>query len=127
MGSDHPSIAPYGTVFYDREQKPFVLAAGFDRHFELLWTFLHAELLGEGSVGIPESWVLNRGRVADREELKSYLQERFAKLTRESVLSGCDALKIPAGAVADVGEVFDPASEHVWCYTISLFSSVIVP
>ncbi|CAD7975543.1 unnamed protein product, partial [Amoebophrya sp. A25] len=35
-GSDHPSIVPYGTVFYDKARKPFVLAVGTDTQFRKL-------------------------------------------------------------------------------------------
>ncbi|CAD7963799.1 unnamed protein product [Amoebophrya sp. A120] len=38
LGSDHPSIAPYGTVFYDKERKPFVLAVGTDAQFAKLYS-----------------------------------------------------------------------------------------
>ena len=33
MGSEHPNIAPYGTVFYSKDNKPLVLAIGTDRQF----------------------------------------------------------------------------------------------
>lgn len=111
MGSDHPSIAPYGTVFYDRNEKPFVLAAGFDRQFEHLWKFLKAEEGGKDS-NVPEKWVTNKQRVADRENLKAFLQEKFSNMDRETFLQKMEDKKIPAGAVADVGEVFDPNSPY---------------
>ena len=46
LGSDHPSIVPYGTIFYDKAQKPFVLAVGSDSQFRSLYE----GVLGAGEV-----------------------------------------------------------------------------
>ncbi|CAJ1340836.1 unnamed protein product, partial [Effrenium voratum] len=36
MGSDHPSICPYGTDFYDKDGLPLILAVGSDAQFRSL-------------------------------------------------------------------------------------------
>ena len=41
MGSDHPNIAPYGSVFYSKEKKPFLLAVGTNKQFKTLGNFLN--------------------------------------------------------------------------------------
>jgi hypothetical protein len=45
MGSDHPSVAPYGTVFTTRDGESMVLAVGTNKQFQSLCDVL----------GVPEN------------------------------------------------------------------------
>eukprot|EP00392_Amoebophrya_sp_AT5.2_P000566 g567.t1 len=111
LGSDHPSIVPYGTVFYDSARKPFVLAVGTDAQFAKLYReFVVGSKHGGGghdeTEKMPANWATNNGRCADRDSVKTCLQTAFSSSAREHVLQKCGELGIPAGAVNRMDEVF---------------------
>lgn len=101
-GSDHPNIAPYGTVFQTADNQNIVLAIGTDPQFQALCMALD----------IPEAardarFYDNQRRVINRESLKSLLAERISHLTREDLLEGLKRRRVPAGAVLTMDEVFE--------------------
>ncbi len=108
MGSDHPTIVPYGTVFYDLEQKPFVLAVGTDRQFANLVDSIVLPRVKSSAVdsATRDLWSTNPGRCSDRENVKSWLQAQFSQMEREVILDMCAEFSVPAGAVKTVSEVF---------------------
>lgn len=102
IGSDHPSIVPYGTVYFDEDNKPFVLAVGTDVQFRSLLI----DVLGVVS-RVPEKWKRNVQRVDDKEAVNELLQGEFSKTTRSDVLDRCRNFSVPAGAVKNMQEVFE--------------------
>ena len=63
-GSDHPNIAPYGTVFRTRNGDPVVLAVGTDSQFQAL-----CEVLGIPDAAEDGRFATNQQRVVHREAL----------------------------------------------------------
>jgi crotonobetainyl-CoA:carnitine CoA-transferase CaiB-like acyl-CoA transferase len=49
IGSDHPNIVPYGTLFTTKDEKLLVLAIGSDKQFEALCTVLGCAELAKDS------------------------------------------------------------------------------
>ncbi len=102
MGSDHPNIAPYGTIFKTGDSKDIVLAVGTDKQFTRL-----CMLLGIPEIASDARFVSNSVRVKHREELKKVLQQLILKLPRDEFLKLLNEKNIPAGGVCDMKEVFE--------------------
>eukprot|EP00932_Pfiesteria_piscicida_P022937 SRR837773.9677.p1 GENE.SRR837773.9677~~SRR837773.9677.p1 ORF type:complete len:273 (-),score=81.23 SRR837773.9677:2-751(-) len=102
MGSEHPSISPYGSAFDDRDGQPLILAVGADSQFRTL-----VEILGCSELADDPRFQTNVKRVLHREDLKVLLAERIAKWSRADLLAQLKARKVPAGAVADMATVFE--------------------
>ncbi|MBX7240587.1 MAG: CoA transferase [Bacteroidia bacterium] len=98
IGSEHPNIVPYGTLFYTADHKPVVLAIGNDSQF--------AQLCAVLSLPVPDAFLTNPQRVQNREAVNNMLQAAIGKISRETLLSDCIREKIPAGAVNNLQEVF---------------------
>ena len=97
-GSDHPNIVPYGTQFTCLNGERIVLAVGSDKQFAML-----CEVLGQA---VPESFLTNQKRVENRQEVVSWLQGLLQKRNREELLRNLYHVKVPAGAVKNLAEVF---------------------
>ena len=102
MGSDHPNIVPYGTVFQTKDKKELVLAIGSDRQFELL-----CEVLEKPELGKDPKFKTNLDRVKNRIEIKKILKELIIKHERDKLLEVLRKKKIPSGAVNKIQEVFE--------------------
>ena len=102
MGSDHPNIAPYGTIFSTRDGRDIVLAVGTDKQFAEL-----CRLLGIPEIASDIRFVSNAERVKHREELKKILQKSIMKLLRDEFLDQLNEKNIPAGSVCNMEEVFE--------------------
>jgi len=101
MGSDHPNIVPYGTIFSTADEKEIVLAVGSDKQFEKL-----CFILKKPEIASDERYRTNHARVRHREEVKTLLQEQIGMFDRDPLLSQLRAEYIPAGAVNNMKEVF---------------------
>jgi crotonobetainyl-CoA:carnitine CoA-transferase CaiB-like acyl-CoA transferase len=101
MGSDHPSIVPYGTIFKTADGKEIVLAVGADRQFERL-----CAALGRPDLSADERFRTNHARVQHREALKDLLRPLIAAQPRDPLLARLEAEVVPAGAVNDMADVF---------------------
>ncbi|CAJ1372630.1 unnamed protein product [Effrenium voratum] len=101
MGSDHPSICPYGTDFYDKDGLPLILAVGSDAQFRSL-----CEVLGDPVLAVPR-FARNEDRVAHRQELLDLLAMAIRAWRREDLLRELQRRKVPCGAIADMAAVFD--------------------
>eukprot|EP00467_Chlorarachnion_reptans_P015816 CAMPEP_0114486692 /NCGR_PEP_ID=MMETSP0109-20121206/353_1 /TAXON_ID=29199 /ORGANISM="Chlorarachnion reptans, Strain CCCM449" /LENGTH=377 /DNA_ID=CAMNT_0001662877 /DNA_START=317 /DNA_END=1450 /DNA_ORIENTATION=- len=100
IGSSHPAICPYGTVFLDKNDKPFVLAVGTDAQFKSLCDIVDLDV-------VFEDFVTNPQRVERRNELIAALRKSFARADRDQLLLSFAEKAIPAGAVKDMKEVFE--------------------
>ncbi|GAA4302356.1 CaiB/BaiF CoA-transferase family protein [Nibribacter koreensis] len=99
MGSEHPNIVPYGTVFQTADQKDLVLAIGDDRQFAHLCAVL----------GIPNkvqdpAFATNKARVQHRQEVNAFLKAEIKKQNREELLASLIARQVPAGAIHTIPE-----------------------
>jgi|YNPMSStandDraft_2_1061718.scaffolds.fasta_scaffold00121_34 crotonobetainyl-CoA:carnitine CoA-transferase CaiB-like acyl-CoA transferase len=102
LGSDHPNIAPYGTVFVSKDNKEFVIAVGSDKQFYEL-----CEILEMPELAKDPKFAKNIDRVKNKTELKAILKKLFSNFTRKEILKKLDEKKIPAGAVNNMKEVFE--------------------
>jgi crotonobetainyl-CoA:carnitine CoA-transferase CaiB-like acyl-CoA transferase len=110
MGSDHPNIVPYGTIYYSRDNKPIVLAIGNDKQFADL-----SSILGDKDLSKDKRFARNLDRVRNRIELNKILQKLISKQDRDSMIKELDKKNVPAGGVFNMKEVFrqDEAAELI--------------
>ncbi|MFT4761554.1 MAG: crotonobetainyl-CoA:carnitine CoA-transferase CaiB-like acyl-CoA transferase [Paraglaciecola sp.] len=102
MGAQHPNIAPYGDIFYTKDEKPLVLAIGTERQFYGLCTALETPSLANHV-----DFKTNALRVKKREELKVILMPIFKKYTRKELLERFKIQQVPGGSIRDMAEVFE--------------------
>ncbi|MEQ9103883.1 MAG: CaiB/BaiF CoA-transferase family protein [Rhodothermales bacterium] len=95
-GSDHPMIAPYGTVFTCTDGTPVVVAVGSDGQFHALCDLLEVPLSRD------PRFATNAARVRNRTILKERLQDSIGKRSTDAFLADCRAARVPAGRVADL-------------------------
>lgn len=100
MGSDHPNIVPYGTMFTTRDNRQIVLAVGNDKQFKDL-----CAVLGVPQMATDPAFVANHARVRGRTPLCKRLQELISKWGKDELLSTLLAAGVPAGAVNNMKEV----------------------
>ena len=97
MGSLHPNIAPYGEWFETKDGKKLLLAIGSDRQFNDLCSLL----------GIENKYQDNVERVKNRKELAKELGSRIRTYSFDHLSKEINRLKIPAGVIQNVKEVFE--------------------
>lgn len=102
LGSDHPNIVPYGTLFLTRDNHYIVLAVGTEKQFRELCT-----ILGLKELPSDPRFDTNHNRVRHREELKRLLQEKIKKFDRDELLRILHRHNVPAGGVFNMQEVFE--------------------
>ena len=107
LGSGHPSIVPYGTVYRAANGRHVVLAVGSDVQFENL-----CAALDRASWSAEARFRTNTARVVHRLELEGLLAERIAAVNGDALLAELARRTVPAGAVRSVGEALaQPAAQ----------------
>jgi crotonobetainyl-CoA:carnitine CoA-transferase CaiB-like acyl-CoA transferase len=101
IGSEHPNIAPYGTVFPTADGDAVVLAVGTDRQFAAL-----CDVLGLGEIAAAPRFATNQQRVRHRAFLNHLLGGCIAERRRDDLLAALAARHVPAGAVNDLPAAF---------------------
>ena len=102
MGSAHPNIAPYGTVYRTADDEAILLAIGTDRQFVRLCTVLDLDdLPGD------ERFATNAARVRHRGALDGHLAPAIATRSRSNLLDKLETQSVPAGAINDMRQVFE--------------------
>lgn len=101
MGSEHPSICPYGTAFDDKNGQPLVLACGADSQFNSL-----VDILGRPELASDPRFNKNVVRVANRAELVPLLAGLIREHAREDLLVKLQERSVPGGAIADMPTVW---------------------
>ena len=99
LGSGHPSIVPYGTVYRAANGRQLVLAVGSDSQFRYL-----CAALGQADWATDARFATNAARVAHRTELEALLTQRIATMNGDALLADLARRAVPAGAVRSVGE-----------------------
>lgn len=102
MGSDHPNIVPYGTIFNTSDGKGIVIAVGTEKQFQEL-----CALLGRPELACDPRFSKNLSRVQNKEEIKGILQDLISKYDRDTILDILAKRKVPAGGVFNMQEVFE--------------------
>jgi crotonobetainyl-CoA:carnitine CoA-transferase CaiB-like acyl-CoA transferase len=102
MGSAHPNIAPYGTVYRTADDEAILLAVGTDRQFARL-----CGVLDLGNLPDDERFATNAARVRHRDALDAHLTPAIAQWTRGDLLGALAAQSVPAGAINDMRQVFE--------------------
>ncbi|WP_082685052.1 CaiB/BaiF CoA transferase family protein [Hymenobacter sedentarius] len=102
MGSSHPSIVPYGTVYRAANGRHLVLAVGSDGQFRKL-----CAALGQPNWATDARFQTNPARVTHRAELEALLSQAIAALNGDELLAELARLAVPAGAVHTVGEALE--------------------
>jgi len=103
LGSDHPNIVPYGTLYKCRDGQYLILAVGNDKQFAALMDILNLEV-------VPE-FETNHSRVQNRDALKSILTDALGNVDRDEFLQKLHEASIPAGELNNMEHVFsDPAA-----------------
>jgi len=110
MGSEHPNIVPYGTVFTTADQKELVLAVGDDRQFKALCT-----ILGEPALAQEECFSTNRSRVLHRSDLNQRLAVLIGRQNRQGLLEALIQHHVPAGAVHTIPEALSQPKAETQC------------
>ncbi|MFD2785207.1 CaiB/BaiF CoA transferase family protein [Hymenobacter rubripertinctus] len=99
LGSGHPSIVPYGTVYRAADGTRLLLAVGSDGQFRQL-----CAVLARPGWATDARFSTNPARVAHRQELEELLRARLAEVPGAGLLAALAARAVPAGAVRTVGE-----------------------
>jgi crotonobetainyl-CoA:carnitine CoA-transferase CaiB-like acyl-CoA transferase len=102
IGSDHPNIVPYGTIFNTSDGKGIVIAVGTEKQYQEL-----CDLLGRTELSTDGRYSSNIMRVRNKETLKTELQSVIGRYDRETILKMLEKRKIPAGGVFNMQEVFE--------------------
>jgi crotonobetainyl-CoA:carnitine CoA-transferase CaiB-like acyl-CoA transferase len=105
LGSGHPSIVPYGTVYTAADGQRLVLAVGSDGQFGQLCAGLERPEWGGDA-----RFRTNAARVRHRAELEALLAQRLAEVSGAALLAELERRAVPAGAVRTVGEALTHAS-----------------
>ncbi|WP_400190147.1 CaiB/BaiF CoA transferase family protein [Hymenobacter sp. B81] len=99
LGSGHPSIVPYGTVYRAADGRRLVLAVGSDRQFAQL-----CQVLERPQWAAEARFASNGARVRHRAELEELLAARIGEVSGEALLAELERRAVPAGAVRTAGE-----------------------
>ena len=99
LGSGHPGIVPYGTVYQAANGRQLVLAVGSDGQFRHLCT-----ALDKAEWALDVRFQTNAARVAHRIELETLLTKAIALVNGDELLVELLRRAVPAGAVRTVGE-----------------------
>jgi len=101
MGSEHPNVVPYGTVFETQDGREFVIAVGTDRQYRAF-----VEALDLTELADDPRFLSNSERVAHRSELNDILESRIASITSTELNDRLRARKVPFGFVNGMADVF---------------------
>jgi crotonobetainyl-CoA:carnitine CoA-transferase CaiB-like acyl-CoA transferase len=99
MGTGHPNIVPYQV--FAASDRPFVLAAGTDRHFAGA-----CDVIARPELAVDPRFNTNEARVRNRDHIVQVLSEAFASRTSSDLLRALEERGVPCSAVRTIDEVF---------------------
>jgi crotonobetainyl-CoA:carnitine CoA-transferase CaiB-like acyl-CoA transferase len=102
MGNAHPNIVPYAV--YPAADGHIIIATGNDRQFRDAMKAIDAQAIADA----PE-YATNAQRIAKREEITALIRTATARLPRDVMLERLEALKVPAGPINTIADVFKDA------------------
>ncbi|NRB33434.1 MAG: CoA transferase [Rhodobacteraceae bacterium] len=103
-GNAHPNIVPYDV--FETKDGHVIIAVGNDSQFQRFVGFLDLPELSSDA-----RFATNPDRIAHREALLTVIRPALAARPTEEVIAGLEALKVPAGPVQSLDQVF--ASDQV--------------
>ncbi len=101
MGSEHPNIFPYGTIFQTQTDS-LMLVVGSDKQFSSLCKILNLNFVLED-----QRFLTNANRVRNREVLRPILEKAFLETESSSVLKILEKNNVPAGNVNDIPKALE--------------------
>lgn len=102
MGTEHPNIAPYGTILETADQKEILLAVGTNSQFQKLCEVLELpEIYGD------DRFKTNTLRVENRKELNHLLFEKAKSFESNELIQKLKIAQVPAGKLQSVGEALN--------------------
>lgn len=101
LGTKHPTIAPYGDIFYSSDMVGFILAVGSDEQFKKLGFTL--KLNSELMIIFDK----NISRLERRNDLHNELQNKFNLISFEQTQTLLTNNKIPFGKINNLSSLFD--------------------
>lgn len=102
MGTLHPNIAPYGDIFYTKDEKAIILAVGTERQWNNLCQVLDLESLINDPL-----YKTNAERVKNRKALADLIRQPIRQLLRSDLITALNNKNVPVGCVNDMQEVFE--------------------
>ena len=105
MGTQHPNIAPYGDIFYTKDEKPVILAVGTEKQFVALCNCLKVPELATDP-----RFSQNQARVQNRGELKKALSPAIKEWLIEELMQDFHTQGVPAGQIRTMPEVFEQSA-----------------
>ncbi|MGL5113953.1 MAG: CaiB/BaiF CoA transferase family protein [Beijerinckiaceae bacterium] len=99
MGNAHPNIVPYAV--FPAADGHVILASGNDRQFRDAMA-----AIGRPDLAASEAYATNARRIGKRAELSAEIAKATAILPRAELLSRFEALKVPAGPINTIADVF---------------------
>ncbi len=101
LGSEHPSIVPYGSVFQTQDKLFLQLAVGTDKQFQML-----CEVLGIPEISRNPDFATNPQRVKHREQTNKIIAEAVRKFPREKLFKALRERGVPCAQVKNIQEAF---------------------
>jgi crotonobetainyl-CoA:carnitine CoA-transferase CaiB-like acyl-CoA transferase len=99
MGSAHPNIVPYGTLFTAKDGVQILLAVGTDKQFASL-----CHIIG---MPLQEAFATNPQRVKAQDQLLPLLSANIAQHESEALLQALHQAHVPAASVRNMQQVFE--------------------
>ena len=101
-GNTHPNIVPYQV--FEVSDGHVIIATGNNGQYQRL-----CDVLGLGALKSHPDYEENKDRVANRDQLVPLLEAATLKWAKADLLAALEEVKVPAGPINDLGEVFaDP-------------------
>jgi crotonobetainyl-CoA:carnitine CoA-transferase CaiB-like acyl-CoA transferase len=98
IGSLHPNIAPYGEIFFTKDNHQITFAIGSDKQFEDLCYILKMET--------NKNYSSNQLRIKHRTKLFEIIQEEIKQWNYKKLFSACIKKNIPVAKIRNMKEVF---------------------
>ncbi len=108
-GSQHPNIAPYGDIFYTKDNKAVILGTGTQKQFENL-----CDCLSLSGLKTDARFTTNALRLANRSILNDILEPAFKQYNYKNLAERCDQYGVTIAPVNNLKEVFAyPAAQQL--------------
>src|SRR5712691_7816694 len=105
-GNTHPNIVPY--QMFPTADGNIIVATGNDRQYQKF-----CAALGQPQLGDDPAYRTNTDRLSKRDELIGKLSALTSKMKRDELLKKLERVKVPAGPINDLQQVFsDPQVIH---------------
>jgi len=106
IGNAHANIVPYQE--FPVADGHIIVATGNDRQYQDF-----CKVIGAPELGTDSKYIDNVGRLKHRAELIDKLTALTRKIKRQDLLDKLEAVKVPAGPINDLDQVFaDPQVKH---------------